>query len=79
MESIDVPKNVSVIIPVFEAAGFIVGTLETVAAQTFLPLEVVIVDDGSSDNTCDVIAAFACATPLDTASKTVSSASKIGS
>ncbi|MDO8341568.1 MAG: glycosyltransferase [Cellvibrio sp.] len=63
MKPIDCPNNVSVIIPVYEAASFIVGTLETVAAQTLLPLEVVIIDDGSSDNTCDVIEAFSHATP----------------
>ena len=43
--------DVSVVIPVFEAANFITDTLETVATQTTLPLEVVIVDDGSQDNT----------------------------
>ena len=55
--------DVSVVIPVFEAANFITDTLETVATQTTLPLEVVIVDDGSQDNTCDVIESFSKANP----------------
>lgn len=54
----DPKKNISVVIPVYEAADFIAGTLATVAAQSVLPLEVVVVDDGSLDNTCEVIEAF---------------------
>ncbi len=50
--------DVSVVIPVFEAANFVGATLATVASQTVLPLEVVIVDDGSQDNTCEVIELF---------------------
>lgn len=58
------PNNdVSVVIPVFEAANFITATLNTVAIQTTLPLEVIIVDDGSQDNTCDVIESFSRVNP----------------
>lgn len=56
-------KDVSVVIPVYDAAVFIADTLATVVAQSILPLEVVIVDDGSSDNTCNVIESFAQANP----------------
>ena len=40
---------VSVIIPAYEAATFIVETLESVFAQTFKDFEVIIINDGSPD------------------------------
>ncbi|MFA6030787.1 MAG: glycosyltransferase family A protein [Elusimicrobiota bacterium] len=52
-----VPK-VSVVIPAYNAARFIVGTLETIRAQTFNDHETVVVDDGSSDDTKAVVDAF---------------------
>lgn len=42
---------VSVIIPAFNAAETIRDTLQSVANQTLLPAEVVVVDDGSADDT----------------------------
>ncbi len=42
---------VSVIIPAYNAAETIQGTLQSVAAQTLQPAEVIVVDDGSSDDT----------------------------
>lgn len=49
---------VSVIIPAYNATETIRGTLESVAAQTLPPAEVVVVDDGSVDDT--LIIANAC-------------------
>jgi glycosyltransferase involved in cell wall biosynthesis len=49
---------VSVIIPAFNAAGVIGETLESVRNQTFQNFEAVIVDDGSTDGTADVIRRF---------------------
>ena len=46
---------VSVIIPTFNRANLTLETLESVKAQTYRPLEVIIVDDGSTDNTCEVV------------------------
>jgi glycosyltransferase involved in cell wall biosynthesis len=50
---------VSVIIPAYNAAGFIAETLESVLAQTYRPMEIIVVDDGSLDGTPAVVERFA--------------------
>lgn len=47
--------KVSVVIPAWNAAAFIEKTLDTVKAQTFTDYEVIVVDDGSSDDTKGVV------------------------
>jgi glycosyltransferase involved in cell wall biosynthesis len=44
--------------PVFNGERFISASIRSILEQTFGDLELVIVDDGSTDGTCDVIAGF---------------------
>ena len=46
---------VSVVIPVYNGGRFLEHTLNSVLAQTYRPIEIVAVDDGSSDDSCEVI------------------------
>jgi len=45
----------SVVIPAYNAGGFLSESLESVRAQTCQDFEVIVVDDGSTDDTWDVI------------------------
>lgn len=53
------PVVASVIIPAYQAAGFVHCAIESALAQTREDIEVVVVDDGSSDGTWDAITACA--------------------
>lgn len=48
--------RVSIIIPAYNRADMILTALKSVLAQTYTDWEAIVVDDGSSDNTRDVVA-----------------------
>lgn len=48
-------ETIAVVIAVRNRAAYVTQTLDTVAAQTRLPDEIVVVDDGSEDGTAEVV------------------------
>ena len=50
---------VSVCVPTYNGAQFIKQTLESILGQTYEHLEVIIQDDGSTDNTMEIVRSFA--------------------
>lgn len=49
---------VSVIIPTYNRAAFLPATLDSVIAQHYRPIEIQLVDDGSTDGTYELVAEF---------------------
>jgi len=58
------PMTITVVVPAFNAARYLPEALASVAGQTSLPDEVLVVDDGSTDDTAAVAAAFAKTSPF---------------
>ena len=54
MSSISFP-NVSVVIPAYNSGNFLVRALESVFAQTYTDYEVIVIDDGSTDDTQTIL------------------------
>ncbi len=50
--------KISVVMPSYQSALFIHKTLQSIVEQTVIPSQVIIIDDGSTDNTCSIIEEF---------------------
>lgn len=58
-----VHRRISVVIPLYNHERYITQTLESVYAQSVLPKEVIVVDDGSRDASLNIARKFAAAHP----------------
>ena len=56
--------SVSVVIPTYNGASFIGGALSSVFSQTRKPDEVIVVDDGSRDQTSVIVSSIASEAPI---------------
>lgn len=57
-QNVDTPL-ISVIVPVYNVAQYLTDTLESLLAQTYRNWEAICVDDGSTDNSADILLAYA--------------------
>ncbi len=56
--SVNLLPRISVVCPTYNSAEFVLDTLATIVAQSLPPAELVVSDDGSTDDTVDKIARF---------------------
>ena len=49
---------VSVVIPVYNGERYLASTLDSVWAQDYRPIEVIVVDDGSVDNSAAIAQSY---------------------
>lgn len=51
--------EIDCIVPVFNGEAYLAETLDSILAQTWRPLDILVVDDGSTDDTPGIIAGYA--------------------
>src|SRR5437868_6158896 len=51
--------TVSIVVPFFNAQRFLRDTVESVLSQTFEDWELLLIDDGSTDHSCDIARQYA--------------------
>lgn len=61
MEKKDI--KVSIILPTYNGAGYIGKSIESVIKQSFTEWELIVIDDGSTDDTADIVKDYYCQDP----------------
>jgi hypothetical protein len=56
--------EISVVMATFQGAPFLKEQLESLSAQTLLPVELIVSDDGSTDRTLEIVESFAATAPF---------------
>ena len=51
-------RQLSVVLPVYNAAEFLRPAIESILNQTFDDFELIVIDDGSTDNTAEILSSF---------------------
>ena len=51
-------KEISVVIPAYNHGRFLREAIDSVLAQTYAPLEIIVVDDGSTDDTEQIVRSY---------------------
>lgn len=74
----EVQPLVSVIIPVYNAGKFLSSTLNSVFAQTYPFLDVIVVNDGSTDNSAEIAQSYPNIRYFDQSNQGVSVARNVG-
>jgi glycosyltransferase involved in cell wall biosynthesis len=69
---------VSVVIPAFNAEAYLGEAIESVLAQTYEPVEPIVVDDGSSDGSAEIAARYSGVTLLRQENRGLSAARNAG-
>lgn len=59
-----VSSLVSVIIPVYNGADYLAEAIESVFAQSYMPMEIIVVDDGSTDQSAQIVQTLATRAPM---------------
>lgn len=75
---ISTPDLITVVIPVHDRADILTRTLDSIAAQRYRPLSLIIVDNASSDSSCEVAEKWADANRSGSLSVTLLSESRPG-
>ncbi|WP_447599244.1 glycosyltransferase [Nitrospira sp. Nam80] len=69
---------VSVVIPSFNHAGFLPDAIQSVMEQTYGPVEIIVIDDGSDDETEHVVKAYQCVRYVKQRNRGVTAARNVG-